>query len=236
MPAPSTPDPARRDAPEWFLRRPLFWWAAAAGAGIYAGFHLSLPPVAWLLATAAGALAALAGMRTAGVTLALAALAAGWTAQHTRAPEDPYLHDAAAVTLRGVLLRAGPGGSALLRAESRLTAGGWAPCEARIGLHGAGPARAGDRVEASGILRRPEPPTNPGGRDRRLQWLERGAFYVLEVRPLGFSVLAHGARGPLEAWAATARERVLTTNRATLSPTAAIIANEFLIGDEAPPD
>jgi competence protein ComEC len=58
----------------------------------------------------------------------------------------------------------------------------------------------------------------------------------VEPHARGYQPLGRDEGPPWERWARQTRERILAVNRATLSPLAAGIAGDFLIGDPEPPD
>lgn len=223
--------------PNWFYRRPLFWWAVAALVCIHWAYASPLPPWCWSLVTALGALTCLAFSREWGALLAVGGLFGALAAVEKQPGSLPHVREGAAVTLRGVILRAERSGTLLLEAEERLTLSGWAAERMRLGVR-ARPAgfTPGTRLEVSGRLRRPLPPTNPGGFDDRLRWLRRGAHWVLEPRPEGIRRVEQRPPPWWQRFSAPLRQAVLDRNRETLSPTGALIANSFLLGEEEAPD
>jgi competence protein ComEC len=230
----------------WYYRRPCFWMALAAFAAALAAVNGRVSPLAWPTLLAVGAVALViagkrADARAGGVLLAVVGLVGGRAASVAAPPADPALREGAAVTLRGVVTQFQPfaegGGLGVLRAGRRLTEGGWMPLEAPLGFTLPAPlaAEPGDVAEVSGLLRRPPPATNPGASSPRLEWLRRGVYYTVHIHA-GYTPQGHRPGTPWDEWARATRARVLATNRRTLSPRAAVIANDFILGDEAPPD
>lgn len=167
-------------ASQWFQRRPFFWWALAAVGCIHLSYSASLPAWAWALLALAGAALTLTLSRAVGVTLAVGALFGALTAVEQSPPLPSHLREGAAVTLRGIVRKAGKAGRVVLQGEQRLTPSGWVEEPLRLGvLAGETPLRVGTRLEVSGLLRRPLPATNPGGFDDRLRWLQDGVHRVL---------------------------------------------------------
>lgn len=228
--------------PGWFRRRPLFWLALAGGAGLWAAARWGPVPAlpAGLLAGVALAAALGRPLRLPAALAAAAllfALRAGLVLRHE---PEPLPRPAAAFRLRGTVLSASRAGL-VLRAHSRAEHGAWRPQQGRFGvLRAAAEAAAlpllpGDLVEVHGRLERPLPPTLPGGPDERLAWRRRGTGWVLRARPGGLVRLGSGAPPPVRA-AHAARRRLLEAGRRALSPRAAVIVNNFLLGEEHPPD
>ena len=183
---------------------------------------------------AAGILLFSVGLRTTGALVLLAAVLGLRAAFAVAAPALPGIRDGSPVTLRGVVEHR-PMGS-LLETSARLTPDGWATLSARFGVPGDYPFRDGQILEVSGIVRRPPPPTQPGDRSLRLDWLRRGVYYVVEPRSAGIRVLGAATAPPWRQASETARRRLLGANRRTLTLTAATIANDFLIEDTESPD
>jgi competence protein ComEC len=219
----------------WFYRRPFFWWALAAGCAILAAYCWRLPLGGWMAVVLAGLLLCLWSGEL-GFILIVAAIFGSLTALSLVPPPGADQEDGAPITLRGVLAGPGSGKSFVLQAEWRLTQRGWEPERGRFGLAAPPGARAGDGAEVSGKVERPLPATHPGGPSEELLWLRRGARVVIRLRPMGYVPLGHRPLPRWREWSLRVRERALALNRRTLSPRAALIANDFLIGDPDPPD
>jgi competence protein ComEC len=236
----SGPDPAPVKAArggDWFYRRPLAWLALSTAAGIALGYHTGWPWYGWLVVAGGGAALAVI-FRALGLLLLALGLAAAVTPSRGLPLEAPGLREGDPVTIQGTVLRSfgAEGATALIQAEWRLTTAGWRPFRTRLGAQGLPSSAPGDQLRLSGVLREPQPPTNPGGVERRLRWQVRGARLVLDLRHEGYTLIGRSRPGWLREAAAAVRARILHSNRATLSPRAAIIANELLLGDRSPPD
>ncbi|MFN3650194.1 MAG: DNA internalization-related competence protein ComEC/Rec2 [Armatimonadota bacterium] len=223
----------------WLYRRPLFWCALASVAAAFAAIDAERPPLVWLGAAAlvsSGLLVRPA--RPFAAVLAVALCFGAAAALRLQAPPGLPV-PGTPLTVRGTVARVFPAREqsrpVLLQSEARRTPAGWAPDTAVYGMRAPADARPGDRVEVSGVVRRPPPATNPGGSSPRLTWLRRGAHRTLAVRPEGYRKLAAGAGSPLTQLAERARAWVLESNRRTLPPRAALIVNSFLIGESASP-
>ena len=119
---------------------------------------------------------------------------------------------------------------------SRLTASGWQPASGIVGLYPPDDCRVGDLLEASGVLREPPPQVNPGGFSARLYWLRRGAGLVLHPHANGVHWVGRHPPDAAQSRLRAIRTRLLEVNRRTLSPTTALIVNDFLVGDTGNPD
>jgi competence protein ComEC len=223
-----------------FYRRPCFWGALAAIGGILLACKPAVPPPVWILTFVAGWLLILARRPEPGLLLLVAVgfgLHAGLIVTD---PPDSALREGMPVTLRGVVIQrlwaSGERVGVVLEAGSRLKPPGWVPEPNRFGLAAPAPLRVGDEIQVNGLLRRPLPATNPGGRSPRLEWLSRGVRYLVAVRPSGVTHVGRRRPKPWEALGRRLREKIVEVNRQTLPPRAALLANSFLIGDEDSPD
>lgn len=221
--------------PEWYLRRPLFWWALTAVGGSFAA---AAPVGAWFwpaLLAVAFTMAAL--RRWYLVALTLAALVFGLAASHSlTGSRNSALHDGDPQTLRGVVTERRTSGITLLQAEWRRSPSGWAPERGRYTFFTEQPLAAGAELELSGTLEEPPPATNPGNPSRRLEDARAGVGFHIHLRAHGLTVTGRRPLPPGEAVGLQLRRAILEANRRTLEPRAAIIANDFLIGDSDPPD
>lgn len=207
-------------------------------ASVSLGGHGTAGTALWLACLAlCGVLAALRQWLPASF-LAIAALYAGLTGMAMAPPHSPDLAAGAQVTVRGELASASPTGEKpnLLRVQSALTATGWQPAWGTVGLYPPDDCRAGDLLEASGVLRQPTPQVNPGGFSARLYWLRRGAGVVLHPHADGIHRIGLHPPDPWRFRLHAIRTRLLEVNRRTLSPATALIVNDFLVGDTGNPD
>ncbi|MCC2667721.1 MAG: ComEC [Armatimonadetes bacterium] len=227
--------PARPPRLDWYLRRPCYWLALAAGGAAWATYRLDLAVGTWLLIAAVGCAAAAFGARAVGALISLASVY-GCLAALTLAPATlTDLPEGAPVTVQGRverLLSFSEAGTRLVfLASRRRERGAWVEDRARYGAFVPSPAAEGDLAEISGRLEDPLPATNPGDFDRRLGWLRLGVRRVVFARPGGYTRTGAVAPGPWELAASDFRRRVVSLNQSTLSPTAAFVANSFLLGD-----
>ena len=226
----------------WFYRRPLFWVAVVSGLAVLLAEEREPAPWFWALLLVAGAgltLLRRPKWTVIGAVLAIAALFGLRAGLALHPFAKPPLPRQARVTLRGVL--EGPPGHvagkrATITTVALQTAAGWKPQTGRIGLIAPEGMDVGDEILVTGRLSEPPPSTGPGAISERLGWLRRGARRVLRYRPgAARRIWQH----PPPAWRLAAlrlRERILDANRRTLSPQAAALVNDFLIGDSATPD
>ena len=222
----------------WFRRRPLFWWGAAAVAAVSVACHAPFGMAFGLVSLAlCGVLAAFRQWLPASF-LAIAALYAGLTCLAMAPLRSPGLIPGAQVTLRGELVSVNPSGEKpnLLRVRSKLTAAGWEPAHGTVGLYPPDDYRAGDLLEASGVLRQPVPQVNPGGSSLRLYWLRRGVGVILYPHARGLRQIGRHPPGAWQSQLRAVRMGLLEVNRRTLTPTTALIVNDFLVGDTDNPD
>ncbi len=229
-------------ADEWFRRRPCFWWALTVMAAIAVSWAWRVPLPAWGLCLLIG-MVVLRFSRITGVLLAFASAGGTAAALRMTPPLEAHLRENAPITLSGVIRRdrlPEHGRRVILEAAWRRTPTGWTEQAGRFGLTVPEEvpleARPGDVVEVSGLLRVPPPATYPGGPSQRLEWLRRGVPFLIRVRPRGYVLVGRLPPSGVAAFFGRCRTAVLAANRRTLSPTAAHIANDFLIGDEDPPD
>ncbi|MGV3720088.1 MAG: DNA internalization-related competence protein ComEC/Rec2 [Actinomycetota bacterium] len=223
----------------WFERRPCAWAALAAAGAVWLTYVNSTPAIVWIVCSVLGGGAALLGLRRAGALLAMAsvygiltALAIGGMAAGPR--------EGAPITIRGRVEHARPAAEGrtrlVVKASAQRAETGWAESGSRYGAMVDGAATAGDLVEVSGRVETPLPATNPGGFDSRVAWLRHGVGRLIHVRAGGYTRLGAAPRSAWGALAARLRAHVLAMNRRTLSPEAAVIANNFLVGDDAGAD
>ncbi len=223
----------------WFYRRPLFWLALAAIGAVFAAESCSLRPYVWVVAAGIAAMLALLGRREAGALVAAAALF-GLAAALRLSPPGILLQDGDFATFRGTVIEvfdSQPKGQWIVFEPSeRLTALGWKAQRGHLGVFAPPDVIVGERAEVSGRIDRTPPALNPGQPSPRLHWLPHGVSYLLTVRSQGYRRLGPPALNGLESVRQAVRARILAANRATLPPTAAIIVNDFVIGDRQPPD
>lgn len=222
---------------EWFYRRPIFWWALAVVAGLFAAYPLSLPHWFWIGLAPVGLAVGACRRMELGIAFILAGLFAGAATLEKSASIPQHFRNGAPVTLRGKVVRPLGPGRFLFHADRRLTLQGWVRENTRLGVLSGEPAAPGDLLQVSGTCEQPLPSTNPGGRDLRLQWLRQGVRTVVHLRPEGFRRLRKGKPAWWEAASARLRAHLVVSNARTLSPEGALVANSFLLGqqDDADP-
>lgn len=224
----------------WFARRPCFWAALLAMTAIWTTDRFSLPPLAWMALAVMGCLTLPTRFRLVGALVAVTALFGSLTTVALHPANDPVWAENAPLALRGeviaVLPPSGDRQRVIFAARERRVGAQWVLDGTRYGAVLGDAVAAGDLAEVNGRVERPLPPSNPSGYDARHAWLRRGVRYVVQVRPEGYHVLGQAPHSPWQRLATHARQRILTLNRATLSPEVAYVANNFLVGDRGTPD
>lgn len=218
---------------EWFYLRPCFWWGLSAALGAGMGILQPNSYWGWAVLTLTGVLACVLRWREAATCLLAASLLWAMAAGRLRAPVEQG-RTGSAITLSGRLESGpglGPGARWILRASQQLTSNGWVPHRGAYGVIGEVRAAAGQRVRVSGTLRRPEPAGNPGEMAPAFRWARVGVHQLIGPIPEGIQLLGSP---PQEPWNLRTRRRLLDINRRTLPPLAAHVANNFLLGDDAP--
>jgi competence protein ComEC len=217
----------------------MFWVALTAGAAVLLAEEREPALWFWAALLLAGAALALFRLHALGAVIAVAALFGLRAGQALHPTVDPPLPTGTVVSVRGVL-EGTPGHVSEKRATLALnwrhTTTGWRAQSGRVGLIAPPRTDVGDELWITGRLVTPPPATGPGAISERLGWLRRGARVVLRFRPEAAVRVGHH---PLPAWrqgALNLRKQILEANRRTLTPLAAALVNDFLIGDSAPPD